>query len=182
MVKSRFNWITILVALPLLAFGFFIFTTSINLSFSNSSINGKWFLLSLFPGTMEMLGIASIILYTKKVVVKEKTILIKYLFLRKEFLYLLPELQGYHRTHHRSFGGTLPEYNTFDIRASDGKLFILNSLEFSNYLQITKFIARNSKSIKIDKWDYWVSMVRLVISSAIISFFITCLILYSGQH
>ena len=176
-MTSRFNWLTILILVSLLSFGCFIFIWTIDTVVSNSVINGNFFLVNLTLGTIQIEAIVSLIRYSKKVIIKDKTLTIQYLFLPKKYSYAVCDLQGYHRNHHRPVGGRLPYHKSFDILAPDGKLFTLNSLIFLNYDQLSNLVAANSKSIKIDKWNYWVSKVKYLIFSIIAAFFISLAIL-----
>src|SRR5688572_16945503 len=87
MITSQLNWLTVLVLIFLLAFGCLIFISSLDTVVLNASINGKWILLSLFLGTVEIEGIISIILHSKKIIIKDKKLTIKYLFVPKKYSY-----------------------------------------------------------------------------------------------
>jgi hypothetical protein len=177
MVTSKFNWLTVLILISLLTFGCVIFISGLEISVSDSSVNGKWALLSLFLGTVEVYAIISVILNSQKIIITDVKITIKYLLLLKEHSYNIRELQGYHRNRHRPVGGRLPYHKSLDILAPDGRLFNLNSLIFSNYTQLTNMVAANSKSIKIDKWNYRVAKLKLIGYSIVATMFVSAAIL-----
>lgn len=127
-----------------------IFTLNLDMSRSkeNKFSQDFWIVIDVFCTISLGVGI-SILYFLKRIIVDDNSIKIKFFFRNKRFEYKNDEILGF--AQHFSYG-RYKNVESFHFKTFDNKTYMFSDSEFSNYVEISSFIAQKTKQLEISKF------------------------------
>lgn len=114
----------------------------------------------------------------KKITVTDERIIIRYVFLKKEYTYSIEQLNGYcWRTEYSKY----KTYKSFHLETNDNKVYALIEYEYRNFDELTTAITHLSESTFINssyQWNQKLHLAITAVTAALVLFFLTTITFY----